>query len=206
MTRWLMLIAMLELAAGATAQINHPYNEVGIYTVPDPVGCEAAQIDVATSTRFTCYLVLINPYNETLGRPVTTVSGFEFRVETPPDLYLLTAEPQPQTGWTSLSDFIYGGLLPVSGGYCTLLTLTMLSGTDAPQFVSLLPVQDAPQIVPGEIVFTDFDDGYSLHVMHPVSGSFDVPVFAVNWDGDLSFCETVPATTTSFGALKALYR
>jgi len=31
-------------------------------------------------------------------------------------------------------------------------------------------------------------------------------VFAVNWDGDLSFCETVPDQGMSFGAVKALYR
>ncbi len=42
------------LAAGAQAQVNHPYNELGIYTVPDPDGCAAAQIDVATAPAVHC--------------------------------------------------------------------------------------------------------------------------------------------------------
>jgi hypothetical protein len=67
-------------------------------------------------------------------------------------------------------------------------------------------VQNTPQSIPGQMAFTDFDDGYSLHVMHPVSGSHDVPVFALNWPGEFPFGETVPQRDESFGGVKALYR
>ena len=50
MGRMLTICCALAIAAGAQAQINHPYNEVGIYTVEQPVGCETAQIDVAPVT------------------------------------------------------------------------------------------------------------------------------------------------------------
>ena len=46
MIRMVILIMILMLAGAANAQINHPYNEVGIYTVEQPDGCAAAQIDV----------------------------------------------------------------------------------------------------------------------------------------------------------------
>ena len=206
--RGLVLALLTALAAGATAQINHPYNEVGIYTVERPDGCETAEVTVPVMTEFTCYVVLTNPYNEALGRPVATLGGFQFRLELPTDVYLMSA----QVPWGSMTfpplapDFAFGGEAPVTEHGCTLVVLTLMPATADPALVYLVPVQDSPPAIPGEMVFTDFDDSDSLQVMHPVSGSFDVPVFAINWDGDLSFCETVPGAGISFGAVKALYR
>ena len=84
--------------------------------------------------------------------------------------------------------------------------MTLMSAVGDPALLYLQPVQNAPQWMPGEMALADFDDGYSLHVMHPVSGSSDVPVFALNWPGEFPFGETVPARDASFGGVKALYR
>lgn len=203
----LALGATLALAASAAAQINHPYNEVGIYTVEQPVGCETAQIDVPAATAFTCYVVLSNPYNESLDRPVTTVGGYDFRLELPAHVYLLSADFSPcPPPWHTGLDFLFGCELPVADGGVRLLGLTLMAMTTDPYLVHLAPIQGSPQYITGEMTFTDYDDGFSHHVMRPVSGSHDVPVFAINWDGDLSFCETVAARDESFGGVKALYR
>ncbi len=194
------------LAAAAQAQVNHPYNEVGIYTVENPDGCATAQIDVPAMTAFDCYLVLTNPYNENLARPVANVGSVEFRLVMPGDMYLLYANVPPHYGFDEPPDFQYATDVPIIDGRGTLLTFTLMLATDEPRFLYLTPVRDRPQSIPGAIMFTDLDDGWSMHVMYPVSGSFDVPVFAINWDGDLSFCETVPTQEQSFGAVKALYR
>ncbi len=203
----LVACGLLLTAVGAPAQVNHPYNEVGIFTVENPDGCAAAQIDVPVMTPFTCYVVLTAPWNEDLGHAVTTVGGMEFHIEVPAEAYLLSMTlPYPSTWWPEGRDVLVGVEAPVVGNRCTLMTLSLMTTTEAPVFVSLLPVQNAPQNIPGEMAFTDFDDAFSLHVMHPISGSADVPVFAINWTGDLSFCETVPDAGMSFGGVKALYR
>ncbi len=207
MIRWLTLLPALLLAAGVQAQVNRPHNELGIYTVETPDGCAAAQADAPAGTSFACYVVLTNPWNDALDRPVTEVGGYEFRLEMPADVLLLGAVSPPQsTGELYPPDMLMGCRAPVVDGCCTLLDLVLMPVSDGPYLLSLTPVQDAPQSIPGAMNFTDFNDGDAMQVMHPVSGSADVPVFAINWDGALSFCETVPGDNASFGAVKALYR
>ena len=209
MFRMLPMIAILMLAGAAIAQINHPYNEVGIYTVEQPDGCETAQIDVPAMTPFTCYMVLTSPHRESLGRPVAMVGGVECRLGLPADVYLLSISYPPRSTGPCFGDpleILFGAELPVADGQCVLLTMGLMAANDAPQFVSLLPAQDMPPSIPGQMSFSDYDDGFALEPMHPVSGSFDVPVFAINWDGELSFCETVPVRDASFGEVKAMFR
>lgn len=208
MMRMSILIAGLMLTGAATAQVNHPYNEVGIYTVEQPDGCATAQVDVSAGGEFWCYLVLTNPYNEALGRPVATVGGFEFQLGLPDACILLGAVYPPGNTvdcFECFPDFLSNAPMPVNGGHLTLMRFRILVTTAEPDFLFLSPPAALPSI-PGAMVFTDLDDGHSLQVMHPVSGSFGVPVFAINWDGDLSFCESVPARDASFGGVKALYR
>ena len=202
----IIVCCTLLAAAGAPAQVNSPHNEVGIFTVENPDGCATAQIDVPAYTEFTAYIVLTAPYNENLGRPVSRIGGFEFRLVVPSNAYVLSTDPWPPMGGTTPPDYMMPVDLPVSGDQVTLMTLRLMTSDDAPAMVYLTPVADTPSSIPGEIAFTDYDDFFSLHVMHPISGSHDVPVFAINWDGDLSFCETVPGAGISFGAVKALYR
>jgi len=210
MVRAIPLLIILALATGAQAQINHPYNEVGIYAVENPEGCAEAQIEVPFATVFTCYMVLTNPWNETLDQPVANVGGYEFRLGVPADVFLLTASvppPCPSCEWYP-PDFIFAVDKPVIDGRCLLVTFGLATMTSEPRFLSLGPVQDAPASIPGQMAFLGRDGEWpdNLFAMYPVSGSPDVPVFAVNWDGDLSFCETVPDQGMSFGAVKALYR
>ncbi|MFO7608028.1 MAG: hypothetical protein R6X35_02345 [Candidatus Krumholzibacteriia bacterium] len=209
----LTLITILALAGAAAAQINHPYNEVGIYTVEDPDGCESAQIDVAEGEMFTAYLVLTNPWHAALGRPVTHLGAVEFRVELPAGLETLGmvwpsgTEVWPQWDGDAV-EFLAGFMVPapVIDGSITIIEFRFLASSAQPGFIYLQPHVLGTPSVPGAIAFTDADDGFSTQVMHPVSGSFDVPVFAINWDGELSFCATVPLRDESFGGLKALYR
>ncbi len=209
MIRRFTVVLALVLASGAQAQINHPINEVGLFTVEDPVGCETAQVAAPSGTVFTCYMVLTNPWNETLDRPVANVGGYEFRLGVPDGVYLLTATVPPcPTCFQSPPDFIFAIDKPVIDGRCTLVTFGFMAATDEPRFLSLGPVGDAPQSIPGQMAFWDLDDETpgGVIAMEPVSGSPDVPVFAINWDGALSFCETVPDEGMAFGAVKALYR
>ncbi|MFO7608027.1 MAG: hypothetical protein R6X35_02340 [Candidatus Krumholzibacteriia bacterium] len=204
-----VLIATLALAGAAAAQINHPYNEVGIYTVEQPDGCATARVEVPVGGEFWCYLVLTNPWNEALDRPVTTVGGFEFRLGIPEGVIVLASVYPPfhiDDCFGCWPDFRVGANMPVNNGFRTLMPFQIMVTTGEPVFLSMAPTAVTPSSIPGEIVFTDYDDDFSLQVMHPVSGSFDVPVFAINWDGDLSFCQTVPLRDESFGSLKALYR
>jgi hypothetical protein len=175
--------------------------------VEHPNGVLETEVEAPANVMFECYVVLTNPYNEALGRPVTTVGGFEFRPVLPDSVYLLAARcPSPWgCGW-GFPDFLVGCEAPVITGACTLVTMTVMSTTGASDLLYLIPVQDAPQSIPGHMIFTDFDDDFSPHVMHPVSGSHDVPVFALNWDGEFPFWQTVPAQDTTFGGVKALYR
>lgn len=205
----LLSLVMMLAAAGAQAQINHPYNEIGIYTVEQPDGCATAQIDVAPMVQFTCYLVLTKPYSETLGRPVATVGGVECRYVLPDGLMLLSGRYPPGTFppcFPGPGELLFACNVPVVDDRCVLFTFTFMSLDGAPGFIHLTPLPSY-QSLPGQMAFTDYDDeDFALHAMHPVSGSFDVPVFAINWDGDLSFCETVPVRDVSFGKVKALYR
>ncbi|MBE0567971.1 MAG: hypothetical protein IH621_18600 [Krumholzibacteria bacterium] len=204
------MLVLLLLQGEAAAQINHPYNEVGIYAVPDPEGCATAQIDVAPMTPFTCWVVLTAPWNENLGRPVPTVAGIQFRLELPGDVMLLAVDygacvppltPMLPEFWTPCST-------PVAAGRATLLGLTLMATTSGPAFVHMSPVRQSSPMLPDQMAFSDADGVWpdNIFAMHPISGSHDVPVFAINWDGDLSFCETVPLRAESFGGLKALYR
>ncbi|MBE0567972.1 MAG: hypothetical protein IH621_18605 [Krumholzibacteria bacterium] len=202
----LTLITILTLAGGAAAQINHPYNEVGIYTVEQPVGVAETEIDAPANVMFDCYVVLTNPYNEALGRPITTVGGMAFSLGMPAGVYVVDTDLPPQTGWLLLPDVLWGGEFPVVASYCSLIGLTIMSTTGAADLLYLLPLQNTPQYISGQMSFADLDDDFSQHVMHPVSGSHDVPVFALNWPGEFPFGETVPARDAAFGEMKALYR
>ncbi len=215
MTRWLTigLVLVLALAATARAQINRPDNELGVYTAPDPVGCATAQVDVAAGGQFTAYVVLTNPWNAALDRPVSHLGGVEFRVEWPAGLAPLGMVWPPGTeAWPAWDgdavEFLAGFMIPppVVDGSLTIVRFLFMASTADPGFIYLRPVALAPASIPGSMAYTDYDDGFSLQAMAPVSGSPDVPVFAINWDGDLSFCETVPDANASFGSVKALYR
>lgn len=203
----LALITILALTGTTAAQINHPYNEVGIYTVPDPDGCATAQADMAAMDQVTCYLVLSAPYNLARARPVTAVGGVECRYVLPDGVFVLSGQYPPGT-WPPCfpgpGELLFACNAPVVDGHCVLYTMTLMSLDGAPGFIHLAPFV-APSI-PDRMVFTDYDDDFALQAMDPVSGSFDVPVFAINWGGDLSFCETVPVRNESFGGVKALFR
>ena len=208
MIRRLTLFAVLMLAAGATAQINQPHNEFGMYAVPDPEGCATAQIDVSAGSWFTAYLVLTSPWNDELDQPVATIGAVEFKFVMPDGVALLGMVWPPFSEWWPSPDgeYLVGMHAPVTGDRVVLVTCTLLAQSADPSFFYLRPVETAPASIPGSMAFTDYDHDYALLAMVPVSGSPDVPVFAVNWEGDLSFCETVPDRETSFGSLQALYR
>lgn len=211
MIRVISLLFVLLPAAGASAQINHPHNEFGLFAVPDPDGCATAQIDVSAGSIFTAYLVLTSPWNDQLDRPVATIGGLEFRFVMPDGVALLglvwppftEASPSPDG---NAIEYLVGMRAPVTGDSVVLATCTLLLETGGSGFFYLRPVSNAPASIPGSMAFTDYDDDFALLAMYPVSGSPDVPVFAVNWQGDLSFCETVPDEVISFGAVKSLYR
>jgi len=205
MKRFFVLFALLMLVAGsALAQgvIYEHNNEIGIYTTanPDPAIVDSQTSYTGTPGSFTAYVVCTNPYNTNINAPITSVGGFEFRLVLPASAFLLAAVlPPASTNFATSPDFLCGSNAPVVDSHVTLLTLTIGEFSGAPGFISLSPVQDAPQSVPGEIAITDFNDDFSISVAHPVSGSFDMPVFGL-------YQPVVPNEDATWGGVKSLYR
>ena len=151
MFRMLSMIAILMLAGAAAAQINHPYNEVGIYTVEQPDGCATAQVDVPAGGEFWCYLVLSNPWNEALGRPVATVGGFEFRLGFPDGCYVLAVEFPPGNTFECFHcfpDLLSNAPMPVSSPWLRLMRFRILVTSAEPVFLFLSPIEGWPSSIP----------------------------------------------------------
>jgi hypothetical protein len=138
MKRFFVLFAMLTLVAG-TAIAQPPYlfegeNEIGLFVVENPTA-ESAQDDACYDVapgQFMIYCVLTNPVNQNLGTPMANVGGFEFNISWPAGLFVTPTIHPSATNFASAPDFFCGANIPVVGGQCTLITITVGTFTADP--------------------------------------------------------------------------
>jgi len=196
LTATLFLIAAV---AGAST-LTDTQNAIGIFhPLPDDV--ETAQENrsyVGAPGTFQAYAVLINPTNDNTGGAITTVGGFEFRLELPGNVFLMGSTlPPMSTNFLSPPDFYVGSSIPVSNNMCTLVTLDFGEFSGAASDVYLSPVSEHASL-PGAMAIADADDGFSLSEAFPASGNYASPVFRLYWVEVLE--------DASWGEVKALFR
>ena len=180
-------VSLLVVVSGFTGAFAQPpadcYNTIGIYTDPAPTAETIADLVMYEGVpgEFDAYIVLTNPYNTSLDQPITVVGGFEFRIELPAGVFLLSAFlPPNSTNFASApGEFLCDTNLPVVNGAATCVSITLGAFTQTENHIYLTPVEDAPQTYPGEIVVTDFNDGFRISLAQPSSGDFAAPVFGL---------------------------
>ena len=197
MNKFLFILAAMLIATAAIAE-----NEIGMYMVENPTP-ESAEEDACYSGapgQFTAYVVLTGPVNDGLGTPIENVGGFEFQLIWPAGPFVTPAIHPSATNFMTAPDFFCGANIPVVGGQCTLITVTIGVFTADPVLWSLAPVSDEnAQSIPGAIAITDADDNFEISQAYPVSGDFSEPIFGM-WT-----C-VVPNDDVSFGGVKALFQ
>ena len=210
MKRFFVLFVMLMLVASvANAQYLFEYaNEIGIFAVENPTA-ESAQDDACytgPAGQFTIYCVLTNPVNTLANRPMINVGGFEFGIGWPAGIFVTPTIHPSATNFQTPPDFLCGANIPVVGGQCTLITITVGTFSDDPGAWYLGPISDpGVQTIPGAMAITDYDDNFSLAEAFSTAGSsgdrdFSAPVFSM-WDCGV----VVPNQDVSFGGVKALF-
>lgn len=203
MKKLLFILAAMLIATTALAQ-----NEVGIYVVDDPSDTTAEEdaCYMGPVGEFEIYCVLTDPFNENTNSSITQLGGFEFRVEWPADIFVTPVIDVSATNFQTPPDFLCGANIPVVGGQCTLITITVGTFSDDPGAWYLGPISDpGVQTIPGAMAITDYDDNFSLAEAFSTAGSsgdrdFSAPVFSM-WDCGV----VVPNQDVSFGGVKALF-
>jgi hypothetical protein len=205
----LLVACLLVAAATATAQSPYLYvhdNEIGLYTdVPTADNAQELACHAGPAGSFTAYAIVTNPRNERLDRPIGMVGAFEFRIEFPAAAFATANLPPYLTLFSIPPDYFCGGMFPVQvtgDGYAALLmSFTVMVAMPEPGVVFIRPVREAAPTFPGFAAIADAEDDFQPFGLHPVSGSYDAPVFAL-YDCGL----VVPNTDISWGGVKALYR
>jgi hypothetical protein len=215
MKRFLVLtVIMVVCASMAFAQTPYIYendNEIGIYTDPNPTADNAEALATYSGApgQIAAYVVLTHPINMDFGapnsgvrNPIAVVGGFEFRLNMPANVFLLTSTMPPQsTNFATPPEWLAGCNAPVVDDHVTLLTLGLGEFSGTPSLIYLSPVQDAPQSIPGSMAITDYNDDFRLNPAYPVSGDYAAPVFGL-WTGT----QVVPTDDAAWGDVKSLYR
>jgi hypothetical protein len=202
----IVAVCLLDPSIGIT-EPTHP-NEVGLYTTPDGYGATGTyEIGVPVNV----YLVLTKPTDMGTGMPMNAIRAFECVLTfAPPGNVFLLGDVLPP-GSINIGDTfnILDGYLeyivgmpddwPIVNESVVLVELLFLSASNSPVEVMLGPT--SPPCIPNEMAFVSHDFGppYGCTIMHPVSGSHDVPVFLFNG-------EAIPVESESFGSVKALFR
>jgi len=192
------LITLSTVADSSAQYLGH--NSIGIYAQPDPEFSTAQEwIDLTCEDfpagTFTLYVVLRDPWNDTLDRAIQDVGGFEFRIGWPSDYFVTPVLHNSATNFLTAPDFLAGANVPVLGRNCVLITLNCGTFTTDHREFFITPVSNPTnQTIPGSIAITDANDNYSISEAFPASGSFQEPVFRVN---DCSF--EPPAMTWDIG-------
>ena len=211
MKRFLVLFAALTLIVGvANAQdfLFEGENEIGMFMVENPTADNAQDMAcyMGAPGQFTAYVVLTNPVNQNLGTEMENVGGFEFQLGYPAGLFVTPVLHPSATNFMSPPDFFCGANIPVVGGQCTLITLTIGTFTADPAPWYVTPVSDSTvQSIPGSIAITDALDNFSLSEAYNTTGSvdgvWDVPVFGMFECGGV-----VPNEDVSWGDVKTLFQ
>ena len=209
-----LVVAVVMLAGSALGQTVR--NEVGIYTdlSADPA---ATSITVQPYEPFTLYLMVINPYNDSVQadedavpteRPISMVGGFYIRILLPEEGLLRVGETPNSDIWVSEGnppDYCFGfypGIQVPEDGRALLMSMEYMVTDSEPRVIYLAPAQVYPH--EGEFLILDAssdppDFWHSAVAGYPVSGSFANPVFGIN-------TQVVATSNASWDQVKALYR
>ena len=210
MKRFFVLFTALMLVAGvANAQyLFEGNNEIGMFTVENPTAENAQEMScfMGGPGQSTAYVVLTSPVNQNNGLMMANVGGFEFQLVYPAGPFVTAVIHPSATNFMSPPDFFCGANIPVVGGQCTLITLTIGVFTTDPIPWLITPVSDPTvQSIPGSIAITDADDNFSLSEAYNTTGSvdgiWDVPVF-----GMFECAGVVPNEDVSWGSVKTLFQ
>jgi len=192
-------LAALSLLAPTTGFAQGAHNQMGVYLDAE---MSATNVTAAAFDIVNVHLIVTNPYNEALNRPIESISGIEVRFIMPAGLAIDSA-----TIWSAeASDFGnapdghivgFGQPIPTVNGVAHIATKSIIVMNITPFGVTLGPHTSIPSI-PGAMAILDFD-GEHIQELYPASNDYAEPVFGFN--------QTVVATeSTSFDKLKALYR
>ena len=208
----LMLMMVATVAVAQPPYLFDANNEIGMFMVETPTA-ESAQDDacyMGGPGQLTAYVVLTSPYSEFLGAPIDAVGGFEFRLEPGIAGLFVTPTIHPSaTNFMTPPDYFCGANVPVTGGQCTLITVTIGTFTTDPAPWFLTPISDAAaQSIPGGIAITDANDAFRLQQAYPTTGGgadgmgeFDVPVFAM-----FDCLDVVPNEDHTWGDVKTMFQ
>ena len=211
MKRFLVLTVALMLVAGvANAQfLFEGENEIGIFTVENPTAENAEDMAcyMGAPGQFTIYCVLTNPVNQNLGFAMEAVGGFEFNLGYAAGLFVTPVIHPSATNFMSPPDFFCGANIPVTGGQCTLITLTVGTFTADPAAWYISPVSDpGVQSIPGAIAITDANDNFSISEAYTTAGSGEARDFSAPVFGMFDCADVVPNEDVSWGGVKTLFR
>lgn len=205
----LLVLACSTLATDPTSAQIICNNQVGLYTYPDGCGPDRATMLLMEPVRL--YLVLCRPCTSETGYvPLASVNGFECALRFDPvpsnDLFLTDAVFHPEPVVVTDRDDMNGGVIDLQCGYATdvpvtgdavvLVELEFLSLGAATTDIYLEPIR-TPSI-PGAMAYCEGCPSSGV-VMHPVSGSHELPVFQLQ-------AGVVAYESMSFGGVKALFR
>ncbi|MCP4574331.1 MAG: hypothetical protein GY838_18400 [bacterium] len=181
-TLLLFLACSLFLPASASAALPLAVCEttIGLYVAESPSEYEDAFLDAPAGGLHTVYLVCGEPQTDD-GTAISTLGGFECEltisggwsfqsVVLPPNVLDLD---------TNVEAFYCSGLLPVSGDFVTLATMSLLNYSPTKGWVWIAPYGPAPSI-PGHMAITDAENGFDLAEAAPSSGDYERPVFGIN--------------------------
>jgi len=202
-------LGVLTLLPGPVAAETTCNNQVGLFVHPDGLGPPRAVMDYMEPLRL--YLVLIRPTSCEAGyAPLASINGFECSLRFDPapayDLFLVQTvyHPTPvlQVGRSNINEGVidfrcaYAQDVPVTNDAVVLVELLFLprGAVTTEVFLEPLPV---PSIADEMSFCAGCPNGGMI--MHPVSGSHELPVFVLQ-------AGAVAAESMTFGSVKALYR
>ena len=200
-----MVLYALLFTGSVFAEPTHP-NEVGLYMTPDGYGATGTyEIGIPVDV----HLVLTKPTNTETGQPFDAINVFECQLNfspVPEGTLFNLGEYYPGSAFNvgdnwhideGYLEYIvgFGENIPVIDEAVVLVTITFFSTTASEIEVTLGPTSSSS--IPGQM---NFGLGVSTpHIMNPVSGSPDAPVF-------LFHGEAIAVENETFGSVKALYR
>jgi hypothetical protein len=191
-------IILVLPAVAAGSPLAGCQSTIGMYVTESPETIEDAVLDAPAGGAYTVYLVCQDPENDD-GAAIATLGGYEFELDV-------------SGGWSfqsvvlpagvldfdaSQEAFFCSGLMPVSGGFVTLATVSLLNYTPAKGWVWIAPYGPAPSI-PGHMAITDAGAQFALAKAYPSSGDYDRPIFGINQGAEL--------VDASWSGVKALYQ
>ena len=220
-----LAISMLLTTAAYGQSVTDCYNGFGIYLEPSPASPTNYTEYLGPPGTITAYLVLLNPYNEQTGRPITNLGGYEFVLDVPDHVQVTYTLHGNATNFMFEPEFFVGlGVdtgMPVAGTQALLMTLEIEAVTDVPAFLHVREIIFCgPARCDSSIAVADADDNWSVSRATPTSYDFEAPVFCMFADCDSApggyppggtggvwgDCWVVPAARRSWGDVKAMYR